>query len=67
MKDDAELSAAIKAVIEKTGNKRVIIEGDKDSLHGDIVRVMGLARDAGADKLAISTIPESSGETKDKK
>jgi biopolymer transport protein ExbD len=67
MKDDAELSAAIKSVIEKTGNKRVIIEGDKDSLHGDIVRIMGLARDAGADKLAISTIPESSGETKDKK
>jgi hypothetical protein len=28
---------------------------------------MGHARDAGADKLAISTIPESSGETKDKK
>ena len=59
MADDAALTAGLKAVIAKTDNKRVIIEGDKETMHGDIVRVMGLARDAGADKLAISTIPES--------
>jgi biopolymer transport protein ExbD len=60
MADDAALSAALKDMITKTGNKRVIIEGDKMAAHGNIVRVMGIAKDAGADKLAISTIPDTS-------
>jgi biopolymer transport protein ExbD len=67
MADDAALTAALKAVMLKNDNKRVIIEGDRETMHGEIVRVMGLARDAGADKLAISTIPEAAGDAKDKK
>jgi biopolymer transport protein ExbD len=59
--DDASLSAELKDMISKTGNKRVIIEGDKMALHGVMVRVMGIAKDAGADKLAISTIPDTTG------
>ena len=61
MADDAALSAALKDMIAKTGNKRVIIEVDKLAAHGNIVRVMGIAKDAGAEKLAVSTIPETSG------
>jgi len=59
VQDEAGLTTGLKNLIVKTGNTRVIIEGDKNSKHGDIVRVMGIAREAGAEKLAISTIPEN--------
>jgi biopolymer transport protein ExbD len=52
------LLAGIKALAEKSSSKRVIIEGDKNAAHGTVVKVMGIAREAGAEKLAVSTIPE---------
>jgi biopolymer transport protein ExbD len=60
--DDA-LSQGIKDAIAKTGNNTVIIEGDKMALHGDVVKVMGLAKEAGAGKIAITTIPERDKES----
>jgi biopolymer transport protein ExbD len=60
--DDAALLSGVKELLEKTGSKRVIIEGDKNARHGRIVKVMSVAREAGADKLAVSTIPETSKE-----
>ncbi|HRU38880.1 MAG TPA: biopolymer transporter ExbD [Candidatus Goldiibacteriota bacterium] len=62
IKSDADLSAGIKAAIAKTGNNTVIIEGDKMAFHGEMVKIMGLAKDAGAGKLAITTIPEAERE-----
>jgi biopolymer transport protein TolR len=62
--DDAAMLAQLKALIEKSGNKRVIIEGDKSALHGAVVKIMGIAKEAGADKLAISTIPDTAGNAK---
>lgn len=56
--DDAALSAGIKDAITKTGNSTVIIEGDKMAFHGEMVKIMGIAKEAGAGKLAITTIPE---------
>ncbi|MCE5299458.1 MAG: biopolymer transporter ExbD [Spirochaetia bacterium] len=61
MKDDAQLASELKAAMARANNKRVIIEGDKDAMHGSVVRIMGIAREAGADKLAVSTIPEGAG------
>jgi biopolymer transport protein ExbD len=56
--DDAALSSGIKSAIAKTGNNTVIIEGDKMAFHGEMVKIMGIAKEAGAGKLAITTIPE---------
>ncbi len=67
MSDDSMLLNELKALMLKTGNKRVIIEGDKNSLHGNIVKIMGIAKEAGADKLAISTIPDTAGAVKENK
>lgn len=58
VKDDIELLEGIKKEINKTGNTTVIIEGDKMAFHGEMVRVMSVAKEAGAEKLAITTIPD---------
>jgi biopolymer transport protein ExbD len=62
MADDAALSAGIKEAITKTGNNTVILEGDRNAFHGEMVKLMGLAKEAGAGKLAITTIPEQNKE-----
>ena len=46
--DDAALSAGIRDAIAKTGNNTVIIEGDKMAFHGEMVKIMGIAKEAGA-------------------
>lgn len=58
VKDDQELLNGIKNEINNTGNTTVIIEGDKMAFHGEMVRVMSIAKEAGAEKLAITTIPD---------
>jgi len=55
---DDELSAQLIQLLNTAADKTVIIEGDKMALHGRVVQVMGIAKAAGAEKLAISTIPE---------
>ncbi|MEI7542315.1 MAG: biopolymer transporter ExbD [bacterium] len=64
MADDDMLLNELRNLMKKSGNRRVIIEGDKNSLHGNIVKIMGIAKEAGADKLAISTIPDTAGAIK---
>ena len=59
---DEFLEKEIRKIIAETGNARVIIEGDKMAYHGAIVKVMGIARLAGAEKLAITTIPQAGNE-----
>ncbi|MBP7791808.1 MAG: biopolymer transporter ExbD [Candidatus Goldbacteria bacterium] len=58
VKNYQELLDGIKSEISKTGNTTVIIEGDKMAFHGEMVRAMSIAKEAGAEKLAITTIPE---------
>jgi biopolymer transport protein TolR len=67
MADDAALSQGIKDAIAKSGNTTVIIEGDKMAFHGEMVKIMGIAKEAGAGKLAITTIPERNQEETIKK
>ncbi len=62
IRNDEFLEKEIRKLIKETGNTRVIIEGDKMSYHGEIVKVMGIARRAGAEKLAITTIPQAENE-----
>jgi biopolymer transport protein ExbD len=61
VRNDQELLNSIKNEINKTGNTTVIIEGDKMAFHGEMVRAMSIAKEAGADKLAITTIPDEGG------
>jgi len=56
--NESDLILQLKKMIIDTGNTRVIIEGDKSARHGSIVAAMGAAREAGAEKLAVSTIPD---------
>ncbi|RKY30814.1 MAG: biopolymer transporter ExbD [Candidatus Omnitrophota bacterium] len=45
---------------EKKRNKNliIVIKGDKDAKHGDIVKVMDVARKTGIEKIAIATMPK---------
>ncbi|HDQ26767.1 MAG TPA: biopolymer transporter ExbD [bacterium] len=61
-KDDESLLSGIREEMSKTGVTTVIIEGDRMAFHGEMVKAMSLAREAGAEKLAISTIPDEEKE-----
>ena len=43
---------------KKNGNLIVVIKGDREAKHGDIVRVMDIARKTGIEKIAIATMPQ---------
>ncbi len=53
-----ELFNHLKAEIEKEKEKFVIINGDKDILLGNAVKIMDIAKVAGAQKIAIATQPK---------
>lgn len=59
---DLQLKESVKKLLAENLSDRVIIEGDKMSFHGEMVRVMSIAKDAGAEKIALSTIPEGEKE-----
>jgi biopolymer transport protein ExbD len=42
---------------------RVMIDGDRDALHGDIIRALDLVRSAGIDKVAFDIRPVPEGAT----
>lgn len=46
---------AIRAGLEKTSSKLVILEGDEQAFLGNAVQIMDQARKAGADRFAIAT------------
>jgi len=54
---EKNLVAFLKKQIKKKGSL-VLINADKDVKHGRVVRVMDLAKQAGAGKLGILTSPE---------
>ncbi|HBR17933.1 MAG: hypothetical protein A3G39_09050 [Deltaproteobacteria bacterium RIFCSPLOWO2_12_FULL_43_16] len=49
---------AIKTDITSRADKIVIIKADKDVLHGIVVKVLDIAKRAGAEKLSIAIEPE---------
>jgi biopolymer transport protein ExbD len=46
------------AAIERSASKTVIISGDKDTVHGNIVNIMNNVLKLGAKSIAIATNPE---------
>ena len=50
---DAELVQRTRDAVAKDRDARVIISADKDALHGSVVHVIDLVRDAGATRFAI--------------
>lgn len=58
---DDNLGALLKAELEKTANKTVIIRGDEGILLGKAVQIMDLARNSGAEKIAVATQQATTG------
>lgn len=51
---EQELQKALQEELAKSTDKTVIFEGDRNVLLGDTVRILEIAREAGADKIAIA-------------
>jgi biopolymer transport protein ExbD len=55
---DNELVSTLAAMRKANANLRVIISGDKDARHGDVIHVLDLVRAAGIEKVAFQIRPE---------
>jgi biopolymer transport protein ExbD len=53
--DDATLAAALKDALEHSSEKVVILAGDRQVVLGEVVRVLGLAKEAGASGFALAS------------
>jgi biopolymer transport protein ExbD len=53
--DPAQAQAALKARLDASESKLVILRADKDALHGKLTDLMARAKDAGATSLTIAT------------
>lgn len=60
--DWMELPKVLVAALRQDPEVMVVIEADKKVLHGTVVRVMDIARQAGAERMAIATQPEGGEE-----
>ncbi len=52
-----DLEARLAEELAKSGDKLVILQADESVLHGKVVRIMDIAREAGAERIAIATEP----------
>ncbi|MGE4233342.1 MAG: ExbD/TolR family protein [Bacteriovoracia bacterium] len=50
-----EIQSAIRALLSKTQDKTVVLEGDKSALLGTVVYIMDEGKKAGAQKFAVAT------------
>ena len=57
-----ELPKVLVASLRKDPQAAVVIEADKKVLHGNVVKVMDIARRSGAERMAIATQPEGERE-----
>jgi biopolymer transport protein ExbD len=55
------LESTLKKKLAKSEEKHVIIRADKESLHGDLLLAMKLAKEFGAKSIAIATEPKDKG------
>lgn len=56
--DFSTLEASLKTSFQKTKERLVILEGDREALLGSAITVMDHARTAGAERFAIATTPK---------
>ena len=54
-RDDATLVAAMKDALGRSAEKVVILAGDREVVLGEVVRVLGLAKEAGAAGFALAS------------
>lgn len=54
----ASFESVLKKKLAKSSEKHVILRADKESLHGDLLYAMRLAKDLGAKSIAIATEPK---------
>jgi biopolymer transport protein ExbD len=55
--DPLKITESIATELKKEPEKIVILEADKNVLHGKVISVMDLLKKGGADKIAIATKP----------
>jgi biopolymer transport protein TolR len=53
--DDGSLAAVLKDALGRTDDKVVILAGDRQVVLGEVVRVLGLAKEAGAKGFALAS------------
>jgi biopolymer transport protein ExbD len=53
--DDAGLASALRDALDRTNDKVVILAGDRAVVLGEVVRVLGLAKEAGAKGFALAS------------
>jgi biopolymer transport protein ExbD len=53
--DDAAVASALKDAIDHSADKTVILAGDRQVVLGEVVRVLGLAKEAGATGFALAS------------
>jgi len=58
-----ELSAALQAAFQKSPERSVILQGDRNVVLEQAVQVMMIAKEAGAEKIAIATAPPEAGKS----
>lgn len=56
-----QLETVLKKKLAKSGEKYVILRADKDSLHGDLLFAMRIAKELGAKAISIATQPKEKG------
>jgi len=61
VKNEKTLLALLRDRIKEEKEKLVLINADKEVKHGRVVRVMDLAKRAGAEKIGVLTTPEKEG------
>jgi len=54
-RDDAALVGALRDAMANTNDKVVILAGDREVVLGEVVRVLGLAKEAGASGFALAS------------
>jgi len=59
--DDNQLIAALTGLRRANPDVRIIISGDADARHGDVIHVLDLVRLAGIEKVAFEIRPQGSG------
>jgi biopolymer transport protein ExbD len=55
--DPIRITESIAAELKKEPGKIVVLEADKNVLHGKVINIMDLLKKGGADKIAIATQP----------
>ncbi|HCL90039.1 MAG TPA: biopolymer transporter ExbD [Candidatus Atribacteria bacterium] len=55
--DPLKLSESVAAEIKEEPERTVVLEADKNVLHGKVIRVMDLLKKGGAERIAIATQP----------